>query len=259
MYTKLFSSAILFLGLALSISAQTSWNTPGDIQNNYLDFAHTQRTWSDIELTPGEYEWTLETQKNNGKTGKVNLDIHVKEGSRYDKKVDKKLLPGRTDRGRFFVTRQTTNASKGKVKVHIGRAAHNTNVNYEITLRKVGNLPANLDNSASACNYTNLGSKSGNVVGNTRGTKTADKVACKSTARVKVTKTGGRARTTILVYKSRSKNGQYSLVDSVEFPNGNGGGSKTVTVRNANGYWIKAEVKNRSAANTFKYNLTITQ
>jgi len=261
MYTKLFSFIALVLGVSLTVSAQTTWNNPGNINNNYLDFAHTQKTWNDIQLMPGVYEWELRTIKNNNKPGKVNLDITVlKSGSSGSKRVDKKLSPGRVDKGQFSVTRYRTNSSYGKVKVHIGRAAYNTNVNYEIKLRRVGALPAHLDQSASSCNYSNLGSKKGNVIGNTVGTFKATKVACKNSVDVRVKKTDGKARTTILVYKAHSKNGNYTLAGSKEFPNGKQKNySKVITVPNANGKWIKVEVKNRSAANSFKYNLDITQ
>jgi len=261
MYTKLFSIIFLVLGITYISDAQTTWNNPGNINNNYLDFAHTQKTWNDIQLAPGVYEWELRTIKNNNKPGKVNLDITVlKSGSSGTKRVDKKLSPGRVDKGQFNVTRYRTNSSYGKVKVHIGRAAYNTNVNYEIKLRRVGALPAHLDQSASSCNYSKLGSKTGNVIGNTVGKYKATKVACKNTVQVKVKKTGGKARTTILVYKASSKNGNYYLADSMEFSKGTQKNyTKTVTIPNANGKWIKVELKNRSAANTFKYNLNIVQ
>ena len=261
MYTKLFPLFLGLMGLTISMNAQDSWDNPGSINNNYLDFAHTQKTFNDIRLNPGVYEWELKTQKNNNKPGKVNFDIKVlRSGSNGTKAVDKKLYPGRTDKGRFTVTRYTTNASYGKVKVHIGRAAYNTNVNYDIKLRKVGGLPAGSDQSAQACTYSNLGSKTGTVVGNTVGKYKATKVACKNTARVKVTKTGGKAKTTFYVYVANSKNGNYRMHKALEFPNGNQKNySKTITVPNAKNKWIKVELKNRSAANTFRYNLNITQ
>lgn len=253
---------------------RTSW-TNGDINQFYLDNTHTQKTFNDIRLKPGRYSWTLRTIKRNNKPGKVNLDISVKyqNGSKR-KKVDRKLSPDRTDTGSFTIEDYKSQSSGsqagyGMVKVHIGRAAHNTNVRYKITLNRTGGSSgsgtigssgtSSSGSSSNNCNYTTLGSKSGNVVGNTVGKYTSTKKACKNTAKVKVNKTGGRARTTILVYVSSTKNGTGTLKQSYEFPNGNRNSSKTINVSGCNGKFVRVEVKNRSAANTFKYNLRITQ
>lgn len=264
-------------GETIETAERTSW-TNGDINQFYLDNTHTQKTFNDIRLLPGRYSWTLRTIKRNNKPGKVNLDISVKyQNGSKSKKVDRKLSPDRTDRGSFtledFKSQSSgTQAGYGMVKVHIGRAAHNTNVRYKITLTRTGGTTTTSSGttgisgtsgtsgtSTSNCNYTSLGTKSGNVLGNTVGKYTSSKKACKNSAKVKVNKTGGRARTTILVYVSSSRNGTGTLKQSYEFPNGTRKSSKTINVSGCNGKFIRVEVKNRSAANTFKYNLSITQ
>ena len=143
------------------------------------------------------------------------------------------------------------------MKVHIGRAAVNTNVRYKITLKRVGGITG--ADGSTDCTYTNLGSKSGNVIGNTVGKYTSTKKACKNRVTVKVEKTGGKARTTVMVYASDTKNGTGSLKESYEFPNGKAKSTKNIHVTGVNGKFIRVEVKNRSAANTFKYKLKITQ
>ncbi len=249
-------------GEIIDMPEPTSW-TNGNINQFYLDDTHTQKSFNDIRLMPGTYRWRVKTVKRNGRPGKVNFDIKVKfqNGSNH-KKVDKKLSPGRTDTGNFTVEDFRSQsgggqAGYGKIKVHIGRAAINTSVNYKITLTRTGGSTGS--GNSGNCNYTNLGSKSGNVIGNTVGKYTSQKKACKNTAKVKVNKTGGKARTTVLVYTSNTKNGTGTLADSYEFPNGNKKSSKTLNISNCNGKFIRVEVKNRSAANTFKYNLNITQ
>ncbi len=260
--------------------APTSW-TNGNINQFYLDFAHTQKTFNNISLEAGTYRYTLRTIMRNNKPGRVNLDITVKFANGGNvKKVDRQYAPGRTDSGTFTVEDYKSqsggaNAGYGKVKVHIGRAAHNTNVNYKITLTKVGGSSGGSGSSGtmssgsgngnsggsggSPCNYTSLGSKTGNVIGNTVGTYKSTKKACKNTATVSVVKTSGKARTTILVYAASSRNGNYVLKGSKEFPNGKKKSTKTVSVSGVNGKFIKVEVKNRSAANTFGYRLNIRQ
>jgi len=85
------------------------------------------------------------------------------------------------------------------------------------------------------------------------------KKACKNIVKAKVTKTGGKARTTMMVYKSSTKNGVGTLVDSVEFPKGSSKTTKEITVTNANDYFIRIELKNRSAGKQFKYKAWINQ
>lgn len=256
-------------GEIVDMPEPTTW-TNGNINQFYLDDTHTQKTFNDIRLRPGTYRWKLETRKRNGRKGKVNFDITVKfQNGRNSKKVDRKLSPGRTDNGNFRIEDYKSQsggsqAGYGKIKVHIGRAAINTSVNYKITLTRTGggstgSGTGTTGTSSNNCNYSNLGSKSGNVIGNTVGKYTSQKKACKNAASVRITKTGGRARTTILVYVSNTKNGSGTLKDSYEFPNGNRKGSETIRITGCNGKFVRVEVKNRSAANTFQYNLSITQ
>jgi len=260
----------------------TSWTHNGNINQNYLDFAHTQRTWNDIDLEPGTYTWRVDLRRNNGKRGKANFDIKVKYANgRKDHPVNKKLETSRNHSGTFglpdYRSQSSGTAGYGRVKIHIGRAAANTNCNYKITLTKTGGVSGpptpvpptppnsnsygsnNSNSSNGGCTYTKLGEKSGRVIGNTLGKLKSTKKACKSSAKVAVTKTGGKARTTMMVYKSASRNGTGTLVDSVEFPNGRARTTKYITVPNANGYFIRVELKNRSAANTFSYKAKITQ
>ncbi len=246
----------------------TTW-TSGDINQFYLDFAHTQHNFDDIRLDVGSYSWKLETIKKNNKHGKVNLDIYVKfQNGSNDKKVDRQFSPGRTDNGSLVVEDYKSQSGGqpvgfGMVKVHIGRADANTNVNYKITLTKTGNHTSHTpgygyggsgfsNNNNNDCNYSDLGSKTGNVIGNTVGKYSSDKKACKNAATVRVTKTGGSARTTILVYKSSTANGTGSLIKSDEFPNGNNNGTKTLNLTGINNKFIRVELKNRSATNQFK-------
>jgi len=263
-----------------------SWTHNGNINQNYLDFAHTQRTWNNIDLEPGTYTWRVELQRNNGKKGKANFDIKIKYANgRNDHPVNRKLETSRNHSGTFglpdYRSQSSGTAGYGRVKVHIGRAAANTNCNYKITLTKTGGVSGpptpvpptppnsyngNNGNSGNGgggnnggCTYTKLGEKNGRVVGNTVGKLKSTKKACKSSARVAVTKTGGKARTTMLVYKSSTRNGVGQLVDSVEFPNGRSKSTKYINVPNADGYFIRLELKNRSAGNTFSYRAKITQ
>lgn len=254
------------------VPPSTSW-TSGSLMSFYLDFAHTQKTFNNISLAPGRYKYTLQTKARNNKPGKVNFDVHVVYASGSpQKKVDIVANPTGVRTGYLNIDDYRSqsggsNAGYGKVKVHIGRVAHNTNVNYKITLTKVGALPGGTSGSGGGtggttgapCTYSSLGSKTGNVVGNTVGKYTSTKKICKNQATVRVVKTGGKARTTILVYTRNSPNGPKQLVQSQEFPNGRAKGSKTIRINNRKGKFVHVEVKNRSAANTFQYNLSITQ
>ena len=222
-------------GEILDVVYSTSW-TNGNINQFYLDFAHTQKTFNDITLEPGQYQWTVQTIKRNNKKGKVNFDItNTFQNGSSSKVVDKRFSPGRTDNGSFNVVDYKSqsggsSAGYGKIKVHIGRAGANTNVNYKITLTKTSGGNGNTSVSATSgsgngsnsgngnnsnCNYTTLGSKSGNVLGNTVGKYTSTKKACQNSVTVRVNKTGGKARTTVLVYASSTKNGTGTLKDSV--------------------------------------------
>lgn len=235
----------------------------GPISQFYLDHAHTQRTWNNEKLRPGRYRYTVVTRKNNEKKGKVNFDVKVKfSNGSSSQRVNKVINPGATASGVFNVSDYRTNgqpAGYGMIKVHIGRRAHNTNVNYSINIQRIGDLPGQ-GGAGNNCTYTNLGNKTGNVIGNTVGSYTANKKACKNRATVTVTKTGGKARTTILVYTRPTRNGPKQLVPgTVEFPKNSGNSSRTITVNNANQKYIHVEVKNRSATKQFRYNLRITQ
>ena len=243
-------------GEIIDLSAPTSW-TNGALNSFYLDFAHTQKTFKNIRLKPGDYRYTLKTVKRNNKKGKVNFWIKPKYKGKIDQPnlVFKQFAPGRTDSGNFSIDdfhskSNSSAAGYAKLNVHIGRVNANTNVNYKITLTKVG---------GGNCSYTSLGSKSGNVVGNTRGKFVSTKKACKNTASVTVTKTGGKARTTITVYATSTKNGQGTLKASDEFAAGSGGSPKTFNISGVNGKFIRVELKNRSATKTFKWRVTATQ
>jgi len=186
-------------------------------------------------------------------------------------RVNDVINPGSTKSGVFNVDDFRTNgqpAGYGMIKVHIGRRAANTNVNYSINIQRIGNLPGQGSagdggggGAGTNCTYTTLGTKTGNVIGNTVGNYTATKKACKNRATVTVRKTGGKARTTILVYTRPTKNGPKTLVPggSKEFAKNSRNGTQIIHVNNANQKYIHVEVKNRSAAKQFKYNLRITQ
>ena len=257
----------------------TTW-TNGDMNQFYLDFAHTQKTFDDLQLAVGTYSYTVQTNKRNNQPGRVNFDITVLyQNGANDKKVDKQFAPGTTQSGTFTIEDYKsqsggTPAGYGQIKVHIGRADHNTNVNYQIVITRQNNIPVvpagsggkgsgnvNLSqiNNSDNCNYSDLGSKNGNVLGNTVGNYTSDKKACKSNASVVVNKTDGSARTTVLVYASDDSTGQGTLIASDEFPNGQETGSKTIPLTGVKNKFIKVELKNRSATNQFKYSLNINQ
>ena len=270
----------------------SSWSNPGSLNQNYLDFAHTQKTWNNIDLEPGTYKWTVQLQRRNNKQGKVNFDVKVKymNGS-TEQPVNVKLESNRTSSNTFGLPDYKSKSSGsaagyGRVKVHIGRNGANTNCNYNIVLTKVGDPPvidpptppaypgittgsgngisgtsgtSGSTSSNSGCTYSSLGSKSGNVIFNTLGKIKSSKKACKNLVTAKVTKTGGKARTTMMVYKSSSRNGTGTLVQSVEFPKGSSKYTKEIRVNNANGKFIRIELKNRSAGKTFKYKAYITQ
>lgn len=270
----------------------SSWSNPGNLSQNYLDFAHTQKTWNNVDLEPGEYQWEVQCQRRNNKRGKVNFDIKVKyQNGSTEHPVNVSLESDRTSRNTFGLPDYKSKSSGspagyGRVKIHIGRRGANTNCNYNIVLTKIGDPPVidpptppvygnstsgssgsgsgsygnNNNSSNGGCTYSKLGGKnSGNVVFNTLGKVKSTKKACKNTVVAKVTKTGGKARTTMMVYKSTTANGTGTLVDSVEFPNGKSKSTKEITVHNADGYFIRIELKNRSAGNTFKYSASITQ
>ncbi len=272
--------------VVVNTSQPTTW-TNGDINQYYLDFAHTQKTFDDIKLDVGTYSYSVETIKRNNQPGKLNFDITVKyQNGSDDKKVDQQFSPGTTKTGSFVIEDYKSQSGGapsgyGMLKVKVGRADHNTNLNYKITLTKTSssgssggggifsggnrngsngtNNSNNNNNTNNDCNYSDLGDKTGNVIGNTVGKYTSTKKACKNTATVRVNKTDGQARTTILVYASNTANSQGTLIKSDEFPNGNGTGSKTLDLTGVNNKFITVELKNRSATNQFKYNLSITQ
>lgn len=243
-------------GTVVDMVASRNWSS-GSMTTSYLDFAHTQKNFDNIQLEPGVYEWKATTRARNNKKGKMNVDITVKyQGSSNRILVNTKINATGSKKGNITIedfkskSGSSSLAGYGKVKVHVGRAGANTNVLYQVTLRRTGDLP---------CVGTNLGSKNGNVVGNTLSKYTSNKPACKNRATVKVQKTGGKAKTMVTVYKANTKNGSGTYVTSYEFPNGKAKSTKTFTVNNANGKYIRIEVKNRSAANTFKYSAKITQ
>ena len=289
-FSVLFSSFIFAMGIKsypseknvvvfVSSSHPTTW-TNGELSQFYLDMTTTQKTFNDIRLDVGTYNYTIETSKRNNQPGKINLDITVKfqDGS-HEKKVDQQYSPGTTRSGVFTIEDFKSQSSGspagyGMIKVHLGRADHNTNLNYKITINKTGginnsgnnlgsrgeNVPTlNSGNNNADCNYSDLGSKSGNVIGNTVGKYKSDKKACKNAASVTVTKTDGSARTTILVYASNDENTRGSLVASDEFANGNSTGSKTIPLTGVKNKFITVELNNRSATNKFKYDLSISQ
>ncbi len=235
--------------------APNNWTT-GSLNSHYLDFAHTQKTFNDIELNPGQYSYKVQTKERNSKKGKMNFTLTVKyKNSSNHAAASIKCNSTGTKTGSFVIEdfhsrSNQPNAGYGKVKVHVGRAGANTNLNYKITLTRTG---------GSSCDYTSLGSKNGTVVGNTKGTFKSSKKACKNNATVKVKKTGGKARTTVLVYAANTKNGAGTLKDSYEFPNGNSKSTKTFNISGVNGKFIRVELKNRSATNRFKYTVTATQ
>lgn len=233
--------------------AASSWNS-GELHNNYLDFAHTQKTFKDIKLKTGKYEYSLTTEKRNNKQGKVNLSITAMyKGGSNSEDVSKKCSPGRTDKGQFilsdFQSKTSGTAGYGKVKIHIGRAGANTNVWYKITLARIG----------GACGYTSLGSKTGNIISNTTKKYTFKEKACKDEVEVTVTKTGGKARTTVSVYTSSTKNGAGKLKSSFEFKNDSNKKIKTFNLSGVENKFIRVEMHNRSIGNTFKYKVTATQ
>ena len=263
----------------------TTW-TNGNINQFYLDFAHTQRTFNNIQLVPGNYRWDVQLRMNNGKKGKFNFDVYGKfQTGSNSTLVDRKLETNRNHTGTFSVSDYKSRSSGaqagyGKVKVHVGRAGINTNCNYKITLTRTGgsagynanagnnnggnnngygNSGNNNNADTGGCLKTNIGSKTGTVYGNTRGKLISTEKACKNTATVKVRKTGGKARTTVLVYKSTQANGLGTLVDSKEFARNCSNRTETIRVPNANGYFIRVEIKGRSAARSLSYSASITQ
>ncbi len=243
-------------GEIVEVVAKTVWNS-GSLNSHYLDFAHTQKNFDNIELEPGVYEYKVITKERNDKKGKMNLDIIAKfQGSSNSILLDRKINSTSTKKGSITIldfkskSGSGSLAGYGKIKVHVGRAGANTNLNYSVQLRRTGNLP---------CKSGSIGAKSGTVVGNTLGKLKSSSPACKNSVKVKVQKTGGRAKTTIYVYASPTKNGSGTLKKTYEFPNGNSKSTKTLNVSGVNGKYIRVELKNRSAANTFKYSVKITQ
>ena len=287
---------------------ENSWTHPGGINQNYLDFAHTQRTWNNIQLEPGAYDWSIELRRNNGKRGKVNLDIKLKyQNGSTVKILDRKLSSDRGHNGSVTLhdyKSQSSGSPAGysKIKVHIGRAGANTNCNYKIRLTKTGppdqNPPtpypggtygnnnnntsgsnsgnygnnnnnnnnsgnsgnySNNNNNNGGCTYSELGKGKGTVYSNTRGKVVSKKKACKKRARVVVKKKGGKARTLVHIYKTRNKNQTGTHVETLEYAPGSAGGVKSYYVDNADGYFIRVEMKNKSATKKFKYEVKITQ
>lgn len=235
--------------------APESWST-GSLLTMYLDYAHTQKTFNNISLKPGTYTYKVTTRKRNNKQGKVNFSIQAMyKGGSNGPVVSKRYDPGTTNTGQIVLSDYNSKTSGaagyGKFKVHIGRAGANTNVYYQITLVR--------KNTSSACTYSSLGSKSGTIVGNTTKKVTFDKKACKSSVTVTVHKKGGRARTTVNIYASSTKNGAGQLKKSYEFPNGNGTSLKNFRINGVKGKFIRIEMRNRSAGNTFQYTTSARQ
>ena len=115
------------------------------------------------------------------------------------------------------------------------------------------------NNNNGGCTYTELGKGNGTVYSNTRGKVVSKKKACKDRARVIVRKKGGKARTLVHIYKTRNKNQTGTHVKTLEYAPGTAGGLKSYYVDNAEGYFIRVEIKNKSAAKKFKYDVKITQ
>lgn len=277
----------------------TSW-TNGNINQFYLDFAHTQKVFNDIELEPGRYKWEVQLRRNNGKKGKMNFDVKAKyQNGSNDLLVDRKLDTNRAHSGYLNLSDYrskssgSASAGYGMLKIHVGRVAANTNCNYKITLTKVGGSttnppttppgyvpnppttpPSNSPNPPTTppnnspnppttppdnCNNPEMAKKSGNVVSNTRGKLVTSKKACKDNVTVKVKKTGGKAHTIVTVYKSTNKNGNGQLVGTMQFARNCSAKEETIRVNNAKGYFIRVEIKNKSAINSFKYDAKILQ
>ena len=97
------------------------------------------------------------------------------------------------------------------------------------------------------------------MVGNTRGKYVSTRRACKNNISVTVTKTGGKAKTTVTVYLSDTKGGQGTYKDSYQFSSGNGGSPKTFRLSGANGKYVRVEIKNNSATKSFKWRVSATQ
>jgi hypothetical protein len=240
--------------------APTGWHS-GQLHTSVLDGLNTTKTWNNIDLLPGTYRWTVETRRRGGKTGKVNFDVTVKYASGPNSQpVNERLSSGTTHSGTFvlpdYMSRSNGGAGYARVKIHIGRAGINTNVNYKIILTRIGVDPQHGNNT---CTYTRLGGKNGNIISNTRSTYSTTKRSCKNTVEVRVTKTSGRARTTVTVYSMNTPNGSRTFVGRMEFPKGNDRGSDKVTLNNMANKYFFIELKNHSATNTFKFESTVTQ
>ncbi len=242
-----------------SLFYRTSWTT-GPLSTRYLDFAHTTHT-DEVVLEPGRYKWTLVTQRRNGKEGRVNFDIkQLYKNAQNEIILNKpRTTSGRTTTGTFtlsdYKSRTSGTAGYSKIKVHIGRADIDTNVNYKITITKVSGG----NGSNSGCSYTFLGSGHGNVWGMTTGKKAFKKKACKDVVNVKVYKVGGSARTTVSVYASSQKNGVGTLKGTYEFRNSRLTSSHNFRLNNVNGKFIRIEMQNRSVTNAFKWKATAKQ
>lgn len=252
------------LGTISTISAQSISTrfVKAPINSYVLDFAHTQKTWNNEKLKPGVYSYTIQTREKNEKKGKVNFHISVKQNNSYRLVVDEKVNSTGIKRGSFTVSRVAGSGSSayGMVKVKVGRAGANTFANYSITITRTGDLPAPPAPSTPPCRSGQIGNKTGNVVGNTIGRYTSTKKVCKNSATVTVTKTGGKARTTILVYTSTTRNGSKSLVPGAkEFAKNAANGTQRIVVPNAKNKYIHVEIKNRSAVKSFAYRSTIAQ
>ncbi len=234
-----------------------TWNS-GSLNTHYLDFAHTQKSFDNIQLSPGVYRWEARTKARNNKKGKMNIDIIAKfQGSSNSTLVNKKANPTGVLKGNITIhdfkskSGSGSLAGFGKVKVHVGRAGSNTNLLYKITLTRTGDIP---------CTVTNIGSKRGTIVGNTLAKLKSTQAACKDSVRVKIEKTGGKAKTMVYVYTSNTKNGSGTLAKTYEFRKGSSNGEMNIMLRSGTkGKFIRVEMKNRSATNTFKYKLNIVQ
>lgn len=93
--------------------------------------------------------------------------------------------------------------------------------------------------------------QSGTVMGNTMRTFVTNPSA-NSSVEIILEKTDGRAKTGVMVCVY-SKNGASRTLPVYEFPNGNGTRTKKFTVNNAKNKIIIVSIKNKSAANKFKY------
>ena len=193
----------------------------------------------------GTYCFSVETVNRNNLAGKLNFDITVKyQNGSNDKKVNQQFSPGSTKTDSFVIEDYKSQSGGapsgyGMLKVKIGRAAHNTNLDYKITLTKTSSSGSKSTDDAYSggnsngsngthnnyknnndCNCSHLADNSGNVMRNNLGTFKSTKKAFKNNATVIVSKTDGKARTTIIAYASSSANSSGNLIKSDEFPNG---------------------------------------